>query len=190
LKEEPMSFGQVRWALIQLNDWTWLVAQYRGWLITLAVVIGGAAPLLSAARKRLPKPAPSLVVRSGAMALALSSAAVAICSLLHFSDVRWLAPDQRGSLYLSAPSGFLGFAKPVVVVLNSVAGLPVEWRAAQASVHTAIVCALLALAAFALAVLTRRRARRAEIRQVVQEEIRKATDAKPVVRHQGGPAAN
>jgi hypothetical protein len=168
-----MGFGQVRWVSVQLNDWSWLVVQYRGWLITLAIVIGGAAPLLSAARKRLPRPAPSLVVRSGAMALALSAAAVAICSLLHFSDLRWLAPDQRGSVYLSAPSGLLGFARPVVVVLNSVAGLPVEWRAVQASVHTAIVCALLAVAAFALAVLTRRRARRAEIRQIVQEEIRK-----------------
>jgi hypothetical protein len=170
-----MSFFQVRWALVQLNDWTWLVAQYRGWLITLATVIGGAAPLLSAARRRLPRPGPSLVVRGGAVALALSAATVAICSLLHFSDLRWLAPDQRGRLYLSAPSGFLGFTKPVVVMLNSVAGLPVEWRAAQVSVHTAIVCALLGVAAFALAVLIRRRARRAEIRQIVQEEIRKAT---------------
>jgi hypothetical protein len=170
-----MSSGQVRWALVQLNDWTWLVAQYRGWVIALATVIGGAAPLLSAARKRLPRPAPSLVVRSGAMALALSAAAVAICSLLHFSDLRWLAPDQRRSLHLSAPGGFLGFTKPAVGVLNSVAGLPVEWRAAQVSVHTAIVCALLAVAAFALVVLTWRRARRADIRQIVQEEIWKAT---------------
>jgi hypothetical protein len=170
-----MSFGQARWALVQLNDWTWLVAQYRGWLITLATVIAGAAPFLSAARKHLPQPSPSLVLRSGAIALALSAAAVAICSLLHFSDLRWLTPDQRRSLHLSAPGGFLGFAKPAVDVLNSVAGLPVEWRAAQAAVHTAIVCALLAVAAFALVVLTWRRARRASIRQIVQEEIRKAT---------------
>ena len=169
-----MSSGQVRWALVQLNDWTWSVAQYRGWVIALATVIGGAAPLLSAARKRLPRPAPSLVVRNGAMALALSAAAVAICSLLHFSDLRWLAPDQRRSLHLSAPGGFLGFTKPAVGVLNSVAGLPVEWRAAQVSVHTAIVCALLTVAAFALVVLTWRRARRADIRQIVQEEIWKA----------------
>jgi hypothetical protein len=170
-----MSSGQMRWASGQLNDWTWLVAQYRGWVITLATVIGGAVPLLSAARKRLPRPAPALVVRNGAMALALSAAVVTVCSLLHFSDLRWLAPDQRKSLHLSAPSGFLGFTKPVVGVLNSVTGLPVEWRAAQVSVHTAIVCALLAVAAFALVVLTGRRARRADIRQIVQEEIRKAT---------------
>jgi hypothetical protein len=159
----------------QLNDWTWLVAQYRGWLITLATVIAGAAPLISAARKHLPQPSPSLVVRSGAMALALSAAAVAICSLLHFSDLRWLAPDQRRSLHLSTPGGLLGFTKPAVGVLNSVAGLPVEWRAAQAAVHTAIVYALLAMAAFALVVLTWRRARRADIRRIVQEEIRKTT---------------
>jgi hypothetical protein len=170
-----MSFGQARWVLAQLNDWTWLVVQYRGWLIALATVIGGAAPLLSAARKHLPQPSPSLVVRNGAVALALSAAVVAICSLLHFSDLRWLAPDQRGSLHLSAPSGFLGFTRPTVGVLNSVAGLPVEWRAAQAAVHTAIAYALLAVAAFALMVLTWRRARRADIRQIVQEEIRKAT---------------
>jgi hypothetical protein len=78
VKEKPMSFGQVRWALVQLNDLTWLVAQYRGWVIALATVIGGAVPLLSAARKSLPRPAPSLVIRSGAMALMLLAAAVAI----------------------------------------------------------------------------------------------------------------
>ena len=159
--------------MAHLNDWTWLVVQYRDWLITLATVIGGAAPLLSAARRHLPGPAPSLVVRGSAMALALSAAVVAICSLLHFSDLRWLAPDKRGHLHLNAPGGFLGFTKPAVGVLNSVAGLPVEWRAVQVSVHTAIVCALLAMAAFVLATLTRRRARRAEIRQIVQEELQK-----------------
>lgn len=171
-----MSFGQARWALVHLNDFTWLVVQYRGWVIVLATVIGGAAPLLSAARKSLPRPAPSLVIRDSAMALTLSASAVAICSLLHFSDLRWLAPDQRRSLHLSAPGGFLGFAKPAVGVLNTVSGLPAEWQAAQVSVHTAIVYALLALAAFVLVVLTWRRARRADIRQIVQEEIRKATE--------------
>jgi hypothetical protein len=44
--------------LAHLNDWTWLVVQYRVWLMTLATVTGGAAPLLSAARRRLPGPAP------------------------------------------------------------------------------------------------------------------------------------
>jgi hypothetical protein len=166
----------MRWALAQLNEWTWLVAQYRGWLITLAVVVGGAVPLLSAARRRLPRAAPSLVVRSGAMALALSAAAVAICSLLHFSDLRWLALSQRKSVHLSAPSGLLSFARPTIDVVNTVAGLPVEWRAVKASVHTAVLCALLALAAMALVVLSARRARRADIRQIVQEEIRKAPD--------------
>lgn len=168
-----MSFGHVRWALAQLDDWTWFVAQYRGWVIVLATVIGGLAPLLSAARRHLPGPAPSLVIRGSAAGLALSAAAVAICSLLHFSDLRWLPPGQRGSLHVSAPGGFLGFAKSAVNVLNTVAGLPAEWRAAQLSVHTAIVCALLAVAAFVLVVLTWRRARRADIRQIVQEELRK-----------------
>ena len=68
---------------------------------------------------------------------------------LLIADLRWLPPGQRASLHLSAPGGPFGFAKPAVGVLNSVAGIPVEWRAAQAAVHTAIVCALLAVAAFA-----------------------------------------
>jgi hypothetical protein len=165
----------MRWALAQLNEWTWLIAQYRGWLIALATVIGVAVPLASAARRRLPGAAPSLAVHGGAITLALSSAAVAVCSLLHFSDLRWLAPGQRRSPHLSAPGGLLGFAKPAVRALNSVAGLPVEWRAAQVAVHTAILCALLAVAALVLAVLTARRARRADIRQLVQEEMRTAS---------------
>jgi hypothetical protein len=170
-----MSSGLVRWVLVHLNDWTWLVAEYRVWLIVVATVIGCAAPLLSAARQRRPGPAPSRVVRGGAMGLALSASAVAICSLLHFSDLRWLAPNQRGSVHLSAPGGLFGFTKPAVGVLNSVAGLPAEWRAVQVSVHTAIVCAFLALAGCVLMVLTWRRARRADIRQIVQDEIRKAS---------------
>jgi hypothetical protein len=167
-----MSSSTARWILVHLNDWTWFVAEYRVWLITLATVIGVAAPLVSAAKKRV-RASPSLVVRSGALALALSAAAVAICSLLHFSDLRWLAPNQRGSVHLSAPGGIFGFTKPAVGVLNSVADLPAEWRAAQLSVHTAIVCAFLALAACVVAVFAWRRARRADIRQIVREEMRK-----------------
>jgi len=185
-----VSFSQVRWVLVALNDLTWLVAQYRGWVIVLATVIGGAAPLLRAARRFLPRPAPSLVIRSGAMALALSAAAVAICSLLHFSDLRWLAPDQRGSVHLSAPGGLLGFGRPAVGVLNAVAGLPAEWQAARVSVHTAIVCALLAVAAFAVVVLTWRRARRADIRQIVREEIRKVTGRSWLCRTRPGLTAS
>jgi hypothetical protein len=165
----------MRWALAQLNQWTWLAAHYRGWLIVAATVIGAALPLLSAARRGLPRAAGLLVVRGGAMALALSAAAVAICSLLHFSDLRWLPPGRRGSLHLSTPGGLLGFAKPTVKVLNSVAGLPVEWRAVQASVHAAILCALLAVAALIVVVVTARWARRADIRQIVQEELRKGS---------------
>jgi hypothetical protein len=169
-----VSSGLVRWVLVHLNDWTWFVAEYRVWLIVLATVIGGVAPLLSATRKRLPPAAPSRVIRSAAMALALSAAVVASCSLLHFSDLRWLPVNQRGSLHVSAPGGFLGFTKPAVTVINSVAGLPAEWRATQVAVHTAIVCAFLAVAGLVLMLGTWRGARRADIRQIVQEEIRKA----------------
>jgi hypothetical protein len=60
-------------------------------------------------------------------------------------------------------------------VINSVANLPVEWRATQVAVHTAIICAFLTLAALVLILLTWRSARRAEIRQVVREEMRRST---------------
>jgi hypothetical protein len=42
------------------------------------------------------------------------------------------------------------------------------------SVHVAITCAFLALAALLALALTWRRARRADIRQIVREEIRKS----------------
>src|ERR1700755_3724699 len=103
-----MGSGAARWVLTHLDDWTWLVAEYRVWLITLAVVIGLAVPFLGAARKHLPRPAPSLVIRSGAMALAFSADTVTVCSLLHFSDLRWLAPGQRAAARLSAPGGPFG----------------------------------------------------------------------------------
>ena len=172
-----MSSGTARWARAHLDGWTWLVAEYRVWLITLATVTGLAVPLLAAARKHLPRPAPSLVIRSGAMALAFSAAMVTICSLLHFSDLRWLAPGQRAAARVSAPGGPFGFAKRIVSAINSIAGIPVEYRATQVSVHTAIVCAFLALAALFLIAITWRRARRADIRQIVQEEIRRSTIA-------------
>ena len=172
-----MSSSGARWAVVHLDSWTWLVAEYRVWLIALATVVGLAAPLLSAARKRLPGPAPSLVIRSGAMALAFSAATVAICSLLHFSDLRWLPASQRATAHLRAPGGLLSFSKPIVAVVNSIAGVPVEIRATQVSVHTAIVCAFLALAAFFFVAITWRRARRADIRQIVQEEMRRSAGA-------------
>jgi hypothetical protein len=62
-----------------------------------------------------------------------------------------------------------------VAVINSVAGIPVEYRATQVSVHAAIPCAFLALVAFFVVAITWRRARRADIRQIVQEEIRRST---------------
>jgi hypothetical protein len=167
--------GLVKSILTHLNDWTWVAVEYRVWVIILATVIGLAVPLLSAARRDMPRPAPSLVIRSGAVGLGLSSALMAVCSLLHFSDERWLAVSQRGSVHVSAPGGVFGFAKPAVGVINSVANLPVEWRATQVAVHTAIICAFLTLAAMVLIILTWRSARRAEIRQVVREEIQRTT---------------
>jgi hypothetical protein len=170
-----VSSGLVKSILTHLNDWTWLAVEYRVWLIILATAIGLAVPLVAAARRDRPRPAPALMVRGGAIGLALSSALIAICSLLHFSDLRWLPASQRGSVHVSAPGGVFGFAKPAVGVINSVANLPAEWQATQVAVHTAIACSFLALAGLLLLLLTWRRARRAEIRQVVQEELRRAT---------------
>jgi hypothetical protein len=167
--------GLAKSIVTHLNDWTWVAVEYRVWVIILATAIGLAVPLLSAARSEGPRPAPSLVIRSGAVGLGLSSALMAVCSLLHFSDERWLAASQRGSVHVSAPGGVFGFAKPAVGVINSVADLPVEWRATQVAVHTAIICAFLTLAAMVLIIVTWRRARRAEIRQVVREEIQRTT---------------
>jgi hypothetical protein len=169
-----MNSGVARWTLTHLDDWTWLVAEYRVWLITLAAVIGLAAPLLGAARRHRTMPVPSVVIRSGAMALAFSAAIVTVCSLLHFSDLRWLEPSQRTAAHLSAPGGLFSFAKPIVAVVNSVAGVPAELRATQVAVHTATACGFLALAAFFLVVVTWRRARRADITQLVREEIRRS----------------
>ena len=172
-----MNSGPARWALAHLDAWTWLVAEYRTWLIVIATVIGVAAPLLSAARKQRPRPAPSVVIRSAAMALGFSAATVTACSLLHFSDLRWLPPGQRATVHLSAPGGPFGFVKPIVAAVNSVAGVPAEVRATQVSVHAAVTCVILALAALFVAALTWRRARRADIRQIVREEIRRSTAA-------------
>jgi len=167
--------GLVKSIAKDLNDWTWVAAEYRVWVIVAATAIGLAWPLMAAARRDGPRPAPSLVLRSGAIGLALSSALMGVCSLLHFSDLRWLPPSQRGIVHVSAPGGVFGFAKPAVGVINSVANLPAEWQATQAAVHAAITCSLLAVAALLLLVVTWRSARRAEIRQVVREEIQRST---------------
>ena len=169
-----MNSGLARWALVRLDAWTWLVAEYRTWLIVIATVIGMAAPLVGAARRQRPSPAPSVVIRSTAMALAFSAATVTVCSLLHFSDLRWLPPGQRTATHLSAPGGLFSFAKPIVAVVNSVAGVPAEFQATQVAVHTATACAFLALAAFFLVAVTWHRARRADITQIVREEIRRS----------------
>jgi len=174
-----MNSSPARWALAHLDAWTWLVAEYRTWLIVTATVIGIAAPLLSAARKHRPRPAPSVVIRSAATALGFSAATAAACSLLHFSDLRWLAPGQRATAHLNAPGGLFSFAKPIVAVVNSVASVPAELRATQVAAHAATTCVLLALAALLVAALTWRRARRADIRQIVREEIRRSAATYP-----------
>src|SRR5581483_11973984 len=158
-----MNSGLARWTLAHLDAWTWLVAEYRTWLIVIVTLIGLAAPFLSAARKHRPRPAPSVVIRSAAMALGFSAATVTACSLLHFSDLRWLPPGQRATTHLSAPGGLFSFAKPIVAVVNSVSSVPAEFRATQVSVHVAVTCAFLALAALLAVALTWRRARRADI---------------------------
>ncbi len=172
-----MNSGLARWALAHLDAWTWLVAENRAWLIVIATAIGLAAPFLSASRKHRPRPAPSVVIRGAALALGFSAATVTACSLLHFSDLRWLPPGQRATAHLGSPGGLFSFAKPIVAVVNSVAGVPAEFRATQVAVHAALTCALLALAALLTAALAWRRARRADIRQIVREEIRNATAA-------------
>jgi hypothetical protein len=177
--EEAMKSGPARWALAHLDAWTWLIAEYRIWLIVIATVIGIAAPLVSAARAGRPKPTPSVIIRSAAMALGFSAATATACCLLHFSDLRWLPPGQRVSTHLSAPGGLFSFAKPIVAVVNTVAGVPAEFRATQVSVHAAITCAFVALAALFVVALSWRRARRADIRQIVREEIRRSTQALP-----------
>ena len=100
-----MNSGLVKSVATHLNDWTWLAVEYRVWLIILVTVIGLAAPLVAAARRDRPRPGPSLAVRGGAIGLALSSALISICSLLHFSDLRGLPAGQRGSVHVSAPGG-------------------------------------------------------------------------------------
>jgi hypothetical protein len=172
-----MNSGPARWALAHLDAWTWLIAEYRTWLIVTATVIGIAAPLVSAARKRRARPAPSVIIRGGALALGFSAATVTACSLLHFSDLRWLPPGQRATAHLSAPGGVFSFARPIVAAVNSVEGVPAEFRATEVSVHVAVACAFLALAALFVVALTWHRARRADIRQIVREEIRKSAAA-------------
>jgi hypothetical protein len=165
-----MNFQQARWIAEQLNELTWTIAQYRVWVIVLITLAGVVMPLLKARRGGKPLPTPSMCIHSGGATLAFSSAVVAVSSLLHFSDLRWLPPGQRGALYVSAPGGVFGsFAKPVITAVNSVAGIPAEWRAAQMAIHTAIVCAFLALVGYLSVVLSRRRAQRAEIRLLVWE---------------------
>jgi hypothetical protein len=70
--------------------------------------------------------------------------------------------------------GLAGFEKSLIIPLPGPPGTArrlVFFRGPGR--NFSIVCALLAMAAFVVAFLSRRRARRAEIRQIVQEELRK-----------------
>jgi hypothetical protein len=166
-----MNFQQARWTAERLNELTWTIAQYRVWAIILITLAGVVTPLLKARGGGKPLPTPSMCIHSGGAMLAFSSAVAAVSSLLHFSDLRWLPPGQRGALHVSTPGGILGnIAKPVVTAVNSVAGIPAEWRAAQMAIHTAVVCAFLALVGYLLVVLSRRHAQRAEIQLLVREQ--------------------
>lgn len=165
-----MNFQQARWIAERLNELTWTIAQYRVWAIILITLAGVVTPLLKARGGGKPLPTPSMCIHSGGATLAFSSAVVAASSLLHFGDLRWLPPGQRGALHVNAPGGIFGnIAKPVVTAVNSVAGIPAEWRAAQMAIHTAIVCVFLALVGYLLVVLSRRRAQRAEMRLLAWE---------------------
>jgi lysylphosphatidylglycerol synthetase-like protein (DUF2156 family) len=167
----------VGWVLSNVGPWTWFVAQNRVWVIVAVSAVGFLGAFLGAFRKYRPGPTPSIVLRSTAMGLAFSSAAVTVSSLLHFSDLRWLPPAQRTHTHLNPPGGLFGFAKPIVGAVNQVASVPVEFRAVEQSVHVAFVCALIALLALVVVALTSRRARRADIRLIVREEIRKSAAA-------------
>lgn len=172
-----MNFSVFGWVLGNVGAWTWFVAQYRGWVMLGLAVAGFLAPFLGALGKGRSLPVPSVVIRSAAMALGFAAAAVTACSLLHFSDLRWLPPGQRSSVHVSPPGGLLSFAKPLVGVVNSVAGIPAEFKAIETSVNVAITCVFIALGALLVAALVSGRARRAGIRQIVRDEIRKSAAA-------------
>jgi hypothetical protein len=138
-------------------------------------VLGFAAAVLGGFRKDRVV-TPSVVLRSTAMLLGFGTALVTVSSLMHFTDVRWLTPAQRATVHLSEPGGLFSFARPIVDTVNAAATVPVEFRAIETSVHVAIVYALWGLGALLVVALTSRRARRADIRQLVREEIRKSAD--------------
>jgi hypothetical protein len=48
-----VSFGHVRWVLVQPNDLTWFVAQYRGWVMVLAAGHTGTATTETVYRKQI-----------------------------------------------------------------------------------------------------------------------------------------
>lgn len=149
-----MSFQQ---AATHLNEVAWTVAQYRGWVITIAVLAGVLWPWL-----RTRPPALSMCVHNGAVMLTGAATAVTISTLLHFTDLRWLPPGQHPA----APTGFLSdLAKPFITVADTAA-------AAKVSIHTALVFAAIAVTGYLMARLSRRPARRAAEKVRVRVQVR------------------
>ena len=83
-----------------------------------------------------------------------SATVLAVYTLLHFTDLRWVPAAQR--------AGFLG-------------GLTAGWHAAQISVHTALVFAAFAVVGYLVARLSNgpahRAAEKARTRAVVQAQV-------------------
>ena len=134
----------------RLNELTWAIAMGRGWVITLAVWAGIMWQWARALRRSI-WPALSACIHSGAVMLQGSAAVVTVCTLLHFADLRWLAPG-------TAPGGLLG----------DLAG---PFTAAKVSIHTALVFAAFAMAGYLVARLSRGPARRAAERALVRVQV-------------------
>ena len=148
----------------RLNEWTWVIAQGRGW-VTAAAVWAGVLWQGFRALHRGTRPAPSACIHNGAVMLTGSATVVAVCTLLHFTDLRWVPQAQRG--------GFLG-------------GLTAAgWHAAQIPVHTALVFAAFAVAGYLVARLSHgpahRAAEKARTRAVVQAQVQPLTARLQVV---------
>jgi hypothetical protein len=148
--------------LQRLNAATWWVAHAGQWLIIWAVVAAALVPAVVAKYRSKPLPTFSMSMRRGGSALQVSAILVALCTLLHFLDVRLLPPDQRGSV----SSGIFGHLSGAV---NALVNVPAELRAAVAAVTIAVSCGLLALFGWAVAAIFGRAAKKAETLQLIAE---------------------
>jgi hypothetical protein len=162
------------WWFSHFDKWTWPIAHYGPAVIAVFTAVGFATPILAARRNQVRQPGPMLILNSGFKACGFSCLVVAASAMLHFIDLRWLPPSQRGHLSIGG-GGILG---PAVKVINTAAAAPVELHAAQVAIHFAVSCVFLALLAFLVAFLTNRRARRAEIRQMIRVELAREISAR------------